>query len=139
MVSNYYQLVQALKDVALKQPNIHSVSDTDIYQLNEDEDWEFSHFCVVPSQFTTDYGFLTFTLNLYVVDRLGNPLQIHSEATDLLLNIIKQFREEYDEVDVDEKVVIKPFEQVFKQLTAGCYATVSFTIPQSYCFEDYQT
>lgn len=137
------EIFDGLNDIAKKQPGIHEIiGNGNIYTLNEEGTFKFAVFCAVQDvhQFDVENNFTNYRFFLYYVDRLksdeSNKLDVQSTAVSTLKNIIKTFLEKYD-VDLAASVDITPFTESFKQLCAGAYAAVSFTVYEDGCVEAY--
>lgn len=137
-----YNIVDALKKIALMQPNMRYAVDGSVYQLDQKPDIEYNAFCVTQTkhredEMTTWYGF-----NLFYISRLDdtmedNRLQIQSNGKEVLSNIIRTFCNHYD-IDVPEQIVYHPFTQKFVDTCAGVYCDLTFEIPVEWiCDEEY--
>lgn len=136
-----YEIVTYLKNIALKQPNVRSAWDGDIYnQLNSNPHINYATFVVSQTTHRETENLRYYSFNLFYVDRLddtmeNNRLQIQSIGLEVLSNIIKSLKELYDVNAVS--IVYHPFTEKFKDVTAGQYATVEFEVPITSCMEEY--
>lgn len=124
------EIVNKLKNIAIKQPNINYVGDGDIYSLNTLPNIEYGVFFITQSnhiqnEYTTDY-----TLTLFFVDRVtadgSNKLAIQSNGITLLTNIINLFLMEND-VEMDYGIQYTTFSQRFADECAGAFCNITIT------------
>ena len=140
---NLYQIVTALKDIALTHPNIRTSKDGNVYDImNTNPSTKYSVFVVSQTTHRQTEQFDYYGFNLFYIDRLvdnleTNRLQIQSIGKQVLGNIIATFCEDYD-VDFPQTVRYTPFTQKFQDETAGQYVTLEFEIPRDIiCAEEY--
>ena len=137
-----FQIIQILKQIALTQPNIKSVTDGSIYEVmntNPSIKYNVVHFSQTTHQ--SDEETDVYGLNIFYVSRLedsleDNRLQIQSIGKDILDNIIRTFCENWN---IDFPVITyTPFTQKFNDLCAGCYCNLKLEIPKEIlCADDY--
>ena len=137
-----YDFVESFKNIALKQPSVHSAFDGSVYDnLNGNP---HSRYCVFNLSQTThreEENFDIYGANLFMIDRQdstlkNNILQVQSISKELLSNIIKAFCKKYDAKALT--IVYHPFVEKFVDLCCGMYATVEIEVPKdSTCEEDY--
>lgn len=139
---NLYNVVEALKKIALTQPNLRTAKDGSIYNiLNANPSVKYEAFVVTQNTHRQDEQFDYYGLTLFIVDRLDddletNRLQVQSIAKEQLSNIIRTFCNEYD-VDIPT-ITFQTFTERFQDLTAGTYAQLEFVIPvEIQCAEEY--
>lgn len=139
---NLYNVVEALKQIALTQPNIRTAKDGSIYNiLNANPSVKYEAFVVTQNTHRQDERFDYYGLTLFIVDRLDddletNRLQVQSIAKEQLSNIIRTFCNEYD-IDIPT-ITFQTFTERFQDLTAGTYAQLEFVIPvEIQCAEEY--
>lgn len=137
-----FQLYKELEKIALKQPNIRTVTYNDIYRaMNGNPHVVYGVFHIMQTIHRQDDEFDYYGLRLFYCDRLkddldSNVLQIQSIAKDTLSNIIKTFCEENDASY--EEIEFTPWTEKFLDLDAGMYATIEFEIPlDNTCVEDF--
>lgn len=137
-----YNVVEALKKIALTQPNIRTAKDGSIYNLlNANPSVKYEAFVVTQNTHRQDEQFDYYGLTLFIVDRLDddletNRLQVQSIAKEQLSNIIRTFCNEYD-IDIPT-ITFQTFTERFQDLTAGTYAQLEFVIPVVIqCAEEY--
>lgn len=136
-----YECVTYLKSIAMKQPNVRSSWDGDIYDLmNTNPSIRYATFVVSQTTHRQTENFCYYGFNLFYVDRLDetledNRLQVQSIGKEILSNVIKTFEELYD--GVATSIVYHPFTERFTDLCAGQYATVEIEVPISECYEEY--
>ena len=101
----YFELINNLKACALEEPNINFVGSKDIYELNSIPAIEYSVFYITPNTFNVDEDTITYSLNLYYIDRWdetdNNQLEIQSSGILALQNIINRFNTDYANVEID--------------------------------------
>lgn len=137
-----YDLIYAIKYISLKQPNVRSFGEGNIYEiLNANPSIEYDCVVVTQGQHSTSGEFNNFSLNLFYVSRLesdleDNRLQIQSVGIEVLNNIIKVLEEVYD-VEYNN-LTFNTFTERFSDECAGVYCTVTIiTEKELYCGEDY--
>lgn len=124
------EIVKALKDIALKQPNINYVGEGDIYSLNTLPNIDYGVFFITQSNHSKNENTTTYTLTLFFVDRVtadgSNKLAIQSNGITLLANIINIFQLKND-VEIDENIDYTTFLQRFADDCSGVFCTVNIT------------
>lgn len=137
-----YQIVEKLKEIAMKHPNIRTVGEGNIYDaLNANPSIKYDVFYITQGTHTQDESFDHYHLTLFYISRLENDLdknrlQIQSIGKEILRNVVKTFVTEND-VEIDT-ISYTTFTQKFADECAGCYADVVFDIPLDYiCEENY--
>jgi hypothetical protein len=133
-----------MEAVAAQQPGINEIIPGDVYMLNSKKDAEFGVFSWQHRQHQeiSDipdlryYSFTIFYIDRQTQDR-SNILEAQSTGLEVLSNIIKTIVDTL-EIELQTNVVYQPFEQRFSQECAGCYANVTFVVPNScICPEEY--
>lgn len=136
------QLTDALNTIALEQPAINTaVKSGNIYDLNEMRNARFGVFCA--TQQTHNYDVETAEMEyrfwLYYVDRLksneSNKIDAQSTAIQVINNILRTLEKEYD-VEVTD-VVYTPFTESFSEMCAGQYASVTISVYDEGCVDEY--
>ena len=126
-----YSIINKLKECASAEPNINTVIEGDIYQLNTNGDVRYSAFCVTPTRMKTSEDIDYYTLTLFYVDRLNesrdNQIELLSRGTTILRNIINRFNSVDDTTQIDYTFEIIPFIQRFASDCSGVMATVIVT------------
>lgn len=137
-----YQTIEAFKNIALKQPNVHFCEEGNVYDLmNGNPSAKFASVVLTQTQHTTDETFDTYGFHIFYIDRLladmeTNRQQIQSIGMVILNNIIQTFISTYD-AEI-EQVTYQPFTQYFTCETAGGYITINVRMPKEIiCGEDY--
>lgn len=112
-------------------PNVHTVYEGSIYDLNERKDIEYG--AVVITQGTHRYrdGFAYFNFEIFYVDRLtetaDNKVDCQSHGIDVLSSILYDY--------VEEQIAFHTFTQRFESECAGAYASVEIIVPfETPCF-----
>ena len=134
--------IYTLKNIALKQPNIRTAVEGNIYELmNSNPSLEYGVFVITQEAHTSDEGFNNFTFNLFYVDRLvnnleDNRLQIQSIGIEVLNNIISTF---CNVTGCDSTYpTFNVFTQKFKDECSGVYCRITFDVEKEiYCAEEY--
>ena len=125
----YKEIINALKLSALQEPNINFVGSKDIYELNSIPTIEYSVFYITPNTFNVEEDTITYSLNLYYIDRWDetddNQLEIQSSGILALQNIINRFNTDYANVEIDYPLVFTPFYQRFKDICAGVFVRIN--------------
>lgn len=124
------EIVNKLKNIAIKQPNINYVGDGDIYSLNTLPNIEYGVFFITQTNHTQNENTTDYTLTLFYVDRVtgdgSNKLAIQSNGITLLTNIINLFLMEND-VEMDYGIQYTTFLQRFTDDCAGVYCNITIT------------
>lgn len=136
------KIIDTLKMIALKHPNVNSVYEGNIYDiLNAKLDNKYASVVITQQSHTTDetydhYGFVIFYVDRLVDDLEENRVQIQSIGKSMLGNIITAFCDEFD-AECDN-ISYQPFTQRFADETAGVYCTITIDIiKDAYCAERY--
>lgn len=133
LIMTYYDVITELKNCALEEPNINFAGSKDIFNLNSIPDIEYDVFYITPNQHRWDEDITRFSLNLYYISRWDetddNQLLIHSRGMIKLMNIVNRFAGRFPEVGINFPGTFVTFYQKFKDMTAGCYLTLEFTVP----------
>ena len=122
-----------LEDIARRLPDVRTVVENDILKINEMREVEYGVFGVTQNTHSSSEGWMTFSLNLFWVDRLlnssDNEVQIQSHAIEVLRQILLRAA---DELTVED-VRYTPFTQRFQDLCAGAWAEVTIRTPEGIC------
>lgn len=136
------KIIDTLKMIALKHPNVNSAYEGNIYDiLNAKPDNRYASVVITQQSHTTDeiydhYGFVIFYVDRLVDDLEENRVQIQSIGKSMLGNIITAFCNEF-EAECDN-ILYQPFTQRFTDETAGVYCTITIdTVKDVYCAERY--
>lgn len=133
LIMTYYDVITELKNCALEEPNINFAGSKDIFNLNSVPDIEYDVFYITPNQHRWDEDITRFSLNLYYISRWDetddNQLLIHSRGMIKLMNIVNRFAGRFPEVGINFPGTFVTFYQKFKDMTAGVYLTLEFTVP----------
>lgn len=135
-------IIETLKMIALKHPNVNSAYEGNIYDiLNSNPNNKYASVVITQQSHTTDevydhYGFVIFYVDRLVDDMEDNRVQIQSCGKSLLGNIITFFCEEF-EAECDN-ITYQPFTQKFVDMTCGVYCTITIdTVKDVICPEEY--
>lgn len=124
-----FEIINKLKDIAIRKPNINYAGDGDVYTLNSLTDINYSVFFVTQNDHLIDSDTITYNLNLFYIDRISdsedNVLNIQSDGMLQLTNIINTLVFSED-VDVEGDITFVPFIQRFADNCSGVYCTVRF-------------
>ena len=137
-----YEVIDAFKKISLKQPNINSFGEGNIYDfMNADPAKKYASFFVTQGQHQETEMFDKYNLTLFYVDRLEddeqNRLQVQSTGKEVISNVIKTFMENFDDAEYTQ-IIYQPFTQRFTDYCAGIFATIVIDLPKSsVCAEDY--
>lgn len=136
------KIIDTLKMIALKHPNVNSAYEGNIYDiLNAKPDNKYASVVITQQSHTTDeiydhYGFVIFYVDRLVDDMEENRVQIQSIGKSMLGNIITAFCNEFEAEC--ENISYQPFTQRFADETAGVYCTITIdTVKDVYCAERY--
>lgn len=134
------QIIAKIEAVALAQPSVRSVVRNDVFRLNAIPDTKYGVFAYTQGQHRVNLetDTVTFSFSLFYVDRLtedaGNEIEVQSTGVSTLTNIIRTLADDMGVYDW----TVDTFNQRFKDLCAGAYASVAFEIPIDYtCSEDF--
>ena len=126
-----FEIINKLKDIAIRKPNINYVGDGDVYTLNSLPNIDYSVFFITQNDHSIYQDTITYNLNLFYIDRISdsedNVLNIQSDGMLQLTNIINTLVFSED-VDVDGDINFVPFIQRFADNCAGVYCTVRFIV-----------
>lgn len=124
-----FELINKLKDIAIRKPNINYAGDGDVYTLNSLPDINYSVFFITQNEHSIYQDTITYNLNLFYIDRISdsedNVLNIQSDGMLQLTNIINTLVFSED-VDVEGDITFVPFIQRFADNCSGVYCTVRF-------------
>ena len=126
------QIINELLKIGGKQKNVNYTGEGDIYTLNANASIDYGVFFITQNQHTQDENTITYSLNLYYIDRLleneQNTLPIQSTGMIVLGNIINKFNESVDECEIEYSITYQPFTHRFADACAGVYAVVNLTV-----------
>ncbi len=138
-----YELIHTIKHIALKQPNVRTFGEGNIYDiLNANPSVEYDAVILTQGTHIQDDKFNYFNFNLFYVSRLvddmeTNRLQAQSIGIEVLSNIVKILNNAYD-IDSNGNITYNTFSEKFKDECAGCYGKITFVVEkETYCEEIY--
>lgn len=128
-------IIQLIKDAALYYPNVNSVYEGDIYELNTDQSVDYGSVVItqgVHSVNTLDEE-ITYNLYIFYVDRQtsngDNITMVQSHG----INIVNAILTRLGEMMNIEDYTIHTFKERFGSLCAGAYAEVGITVALDTC------
>lgn len=136
-----YKLIEIIKNISLKHPNVGSVNEGDIYTINSSPSVKYANVTITQNSHSQDSTYDHYGLTLFYTDRLvddmeSNRLQIQSTGKQMLSNIINYICDEFD-IECDN-ISFQPFTQRFTDECAGVYATITVdVIKETLCAEEY--
>lgn len=137
-----YAIIEKLKMLALKHPNVNSAYEGNIYDImNANPQQKYASVVLTQQSHTQDDTYDHYGFNLFYVDRLvddldTNRVQIQSTGKSMLSNIIKAFCEEFDAEC--ETINYQTFTERFADECAGVYCTITIDMVKDiYCTEKY--
>lgn len=137
-----YAIIEKLKMLALKHPNVNSAYEGNIYDImNANPEQKYASVVLTQQSHTQDDTYDHYGFNLFYVDRLiddldSNRVQIQSTGKSMLSNIIKAFCEEFDAEC--ETINYQTFTERFADECAGVYCTITIDMVKDiYCTEKY--
>lgn len=137
-----YAIIEKLKMLALKHPNVNSAYEGNIYDImNANPEQKYASVVLTQQSHTQDDTYDHYGFNLFYVDRLvddmeDNRVQIQSTGKSMLSNIIKAFCEEFDAEC--ETINYQTFTERFADECAGVYCTITIDMVKDiYCTEKY--
>lgn len=135
------KIIDTLKMISLKHPNVNSAYEGNIYDILNAPDNRYASVVITQQSHTTDeiydhYGFVIFYVDRLIDDMEENRVQIQSIGKSMLGNIITAFCNEFEAEC--ENISYQPFTQRFADETAGVYCTITIdTVKDVYCAERY--
>ena len=132
------QLIAKMEAVALAQPSVETVVSNDVFRLNGMPDVRYGVFAYTQGQHRAnlDRDTMTYTFSLFYVDRLtedaGNEVEVQSTGVSTLANIIRTLADDFGVYEW----TVDTFNQRFKDLCAGAFASVAIEIPIDYTCSD---
>lgn len=137
-----FKLIETLKMLALKHPNVNSAYEGSIYEImNANTQQKYASVVLTQQSHSQDENYDHYNFNIFYVDRLvddmeSNRVQIQSTGKSILSNIIKAFCEEFDAEC--ENITFNTFTERFADESAGAYATITIDMLKDiYCTEKY--
>lgn len=137
-----FEVFNVINKVAVQQPNINTIVNTgNIFDLNT-ENWQIKYgaFCVQQEEHIQDGDFITYSFNLFFVDRLTddrrNKLMIQSNAITTLMNIVNGLRD-IEILDTDANITYQVFTERFAAECAGAYCRINITSDIPYCYDEF--
>lgn len=125
-------LIEKLRDIALRAPNVRSVIVNDVYRENAFKGIEYGVVAILQDTHTVSENIVRYSLNLIYIDRLtrdaSNEVDVQSDGMLTLTNIINTFIGENDNATLDGEVEFTAFNQRFADDCAGVYAAVSIGV-----------
>ena len=137
-----YKIIETIKMLALKHPNINSAYEGNIYDImNADPQHKYASVIITQQSHTQDDTYDHYNFNIFYVDRLvddmtTNRVQVQSTGKSMLSNIIKSFCDEFDAEC--ETINFQTFTERFADECAGVYCTITIDmIKDMTCTEKY--
>jgi hypothetical protein len=138
-----YELIYTIKNIALKQPNVRTFGEGNIYDiLNANPSVEYDAVILTQGTHAQDDKFNYFNFNLFYVSRLvdnleNNRLQIQSISIGVLSNIVQFLSDAYD-IELNGNITFNTFTEKFADECAGCYCKITLVVEkETYCGEVY--
>jgi hypothetical protein len=138
-----YELIYAIKNIALKQPNVRTFGAGNIYDiLNANPSVEYDAVILTRGTHAQDDKFNYFNFNLVYVSRLvdnleNNRLQAQSIGVEVITNIVQYLIDVYD-LEINGNITFNTFTEKFADECAGCYGKITFVVEkETYCGEVY--
>ena len=137
-----YKVIETMKMLALKHPNINSACEGNIYDImNANPQQKYATVIITQQSHTQDDTYDHYGFNIFYVDRLvddmdSNRVQIQSTGKSMLANIIKSFCDEFD--GECENINFQTFTERFADECAGVYCTITIDMVKDMtCTEKY--
>lgn len=125
-------VIEKLREIALRTPNVRSVIINDIYRENAFEDVKYGAVAILQEDHYVGENIVRYGITLVYIDRLlrdaGNEVDVQSEGMLALMNIINAFIGENDTATLDGEVEFTAFNQRFADDCAGVYARVNIEV-----------
>lgn len=137
-----YEIFKIINNVAVAQPNVNTIVNTgNVYDLNtENYQIKYASFCAQQGEHTQNGDFMTYSFNLFYVDRLTderrNKLEVQSNAITTLNNIINGLTQ-IELIDVNSEITYQVFTERFTAECAGAYCTLRVTTDTPYCYDEF--
>lgn len=133
-MATLYSVIKTLESIALRQPNIRSAGENDLYNfMNGNPEIQYGVFYITQGQHKSTDEWDYWSLNLFVIDRITdnreNELRVESTAKQILDNIVETFCGQYSAEVVGERVY-QPFVESFKDRCAGIVLTLRIMMPK---------
>lgn len=134
-----HEIVTIFEQIALAQPNVLTAESGSVYDiLNGNPSVKYKAFVITQNTHRETETSDIYGLTLFMIDRLNdrldNHVRIQSTAKEQLSNIVRIFIDNYD-LEFPDNVIYTPFQQKFKDLTAGCYVQLNLEIFKSPCYD----
>ena len=124
-----------LERIARQVPDIKTIIENDITRLNQEREARDSVFGITQNQHSSSEGWMSFSLNIFFIDRLvnsqDNEVEIQSHAIEVLRAILIRVKEELELEDVRYDT----FMDRFQDTCAGARATVTIRTPEGDCID----
>lgn len=136
-----YNVVEALKTVALRQPNVNGCYEGSVYEINANPSNKYANVIITQRNHRETENTFIFHFIVFFCDRLisnlkSNKLQIQSNGISVLSNIFKTLENEYDIEFLNKEYTT--WEEKFTDELAGCYCDVQIEVyKQLNCAEEY--
>lgn len=125
-------IIDKLRAIALRTPNVRSVIVNDIYRENAFVDVEYGVVGILQDEHIAGDNTVSYGITLVYIDRLlrdaANEVDIQSEGMLALTNIINAFIGENDNAMLGGEVAFTAFNQRFADDCAGVYARISLVV-----------
>lgn len=128
-------IIKLIKDAALHYPNVNSVYEGDIYELNTDQSVDYASVVITQGehQVNTLDEEITYNFYIFYVDRQtsngDNITMVQSHG----INIVSAILTRLGEVANVENYTIHTFKERFGSLCAGAYAEAGITVHLDTC------
>ena len=125
-------IIDKLRAIALRTPNVRSVIVNDIYRENAFKDVEYSVVAILQDEHISGENTVNYGITLVYIDRLlrdaVNEVDIQSEGMLALTNIINTFIGENEDAMLGGEVAFTAFNQRFADDCAGVYARIGLVV-----------
>lgn len=125
-------IIEKLRAIALRTPNVRSVIVNDIYRENAFKDVEYGVVAILQDEHISGENTVNYGIALVYIDRLlrdaVNEVDIQSEGMLALTNIINTFIGENEDAMLGGEVAFTAFNQRFADDCAGVYARISLVV-----------
>lgn len=136
-----YKIVDNLKNIINKIPNVGTIIVNDIYELNTMQNVKYPAYAITQQDHIQNISdeTITFHFIIFYADRLtsngSNKLLIQSTAINNLKKIVDTMDESGATIDI---ATYTTFKEKFNDVCAGAYVDVSFTYDANDCGNDVQ-
>lgn len=125
------KLIDVIKKIALKKPNINYVGVGNVYDLNNKPDVDYSLIYLTYQNSQVYENEVRHNIVMFYIDRLtdsfDNRLDIQTDGIKEITNIVNTVVN-LEDVEVNLPIQFTPFNQRFAEDCCGVFATITFLV-----------